>query len=144
MLVPLNKLRRNQNLAIDSRLCRRLASVDTAGTSRQKAEERKGRPPSWSVCQIWDYWPKSKLLFLRYVWRDRVNWDGLKAGVRKTLRQWRPHTTLIENAHHGPPLRQELGSRIQGAARQSGDALDARAERRAGQGRAGDAAVEQA
>ena len=42
MLVPLDKLRRNQNLAIDSRLCRRLASVDTAGTSRQKAEERQG------------------------------------------------------------------------------------------------------
>jgi hypothetical protein len=97
MLIPLDKLRKSQDLAIDSRICRRLATVDTAGTSKQKAEERKGRPPSWSVCQIWDYYPKRKLLFLRYVWRDRVNWDGLKAGVRQTLRSWHPHTTLIEN-----------------------------------------------
>ena len=108
MLVPLDKQRREQGLAIDSRLCRRLATIDTAGTSKQKAEERKGRPPSWSVCQIWDYDRERKLLFLRYVWRDRVNWDGLKAGTRRTLRNWHPHTTLIENAHYGPPLCQEL------------------------------------
>jgi hypothetical protein len=37
-----------------------------------------------------------------------VNWDGLKAGVRRALEQWRPDATLIENAHHGPPLYQEL------------------------------------
>src|SRR5262249_43975218 len=49
-----------------------------------------------------------KFLFLRHVWRDRVNWDGLKAGVRDTLRRWHPHRVLIENAHHGPPLCQEL------------------------------------
>ena len=68
---------------IDCRECTRFATVDTAGTSRQKAEERKGKPPSWSVCQIWDYWPKTAFLFLRHVWRDRVAWDGLKASVQK-------------------------------------------------------------
>ena len=36
-----------------------------------------------------------------------MNWDGLKAGVRQTLHDWGPPTTLIENAHHGPPLYQE-------------------------------------
>ena len=38
-----------------------------------------------------------------------MNWDGLKAGVRETLGNWRPSLTLIENAHHGPPLFYELG-----------------------------------
>ncbi len=108
MLIPLDKFREPLGPVLDARNCRRLAAVDTAGTSKQKAEERRGRAPSWSVVEIWDYWPKHKLLFLRHVWRDRVNWDGLKAGVRRTLAQWRPHATLIENAHHGPPLCQEL------------------------------------
>ena len=108
VLIPLRKSREPLGDAIDCRQCMRLATIDTAGTSKQKAEERKGRPPSWSVCQIWDYWPKHQFLFLRHVWRDHVNWDGLKAGARQTLRDWRPQTTLIENAHHGPPLFHEL------------------------------------
>lgn len=93
---------------IDARQCQRWATIDTAGTSRQKAAERRGRPPSWSVCQIWDYWPQAKFLFLRHVWRDRVAWDGLKAGVRRTLREWQPSKVFIENAHHGPALAGEL------------------------------------
>ncbi len=93
---------------IDARQCQRFATVDTAGTSAQKAAERRGKPPSWSVCQIWDYWPQTGFMFLRHVWRDRVHWEGLKAGVRRTLEEWRPHRVLIENAHHGPPLASEL------------------------------------
>lgn len=93
---------------IDCRECDRFATVDTAGTSRQKAEERKGKPPSWSVVQIWDYWSKPEYLFLRHVWRDRVAWDGLKSGVRQVLSEWKPNRVLIENAHHGPPLAGEL------------------------------------
>jgi len=94
--------------AIDCRQCQRFATIDTAGTSKQKAAERKGKPASWSVCQIWDYWSKPQYLFLRHVWRDRVAWDGLKSAVRHTLTQWRPSRVLIENAHHGPPLASEL------------------------------------
>jgi phage terminase large subunit-like protein len=93
---------------IDCRQCQRFATIDTAGTSKQKAAERKGKPASWSVCQIWDYWPKPQFLFLRHVWRDQVAWDGLKSAVRHTLTQWRPSRVLIENAHHGPPLAGEL------------------------------------
>jgi phage terminase large subunit-like protein len=94
--------------AIDCRQCQRFATIDTAGTSKQKAAERKGKPASWSVCQIWDYWSKPQYLFLRHVWRDRVAWDGLKSAVRHTLTQWHPSRVLIENAHHGPPLASEL------------------------------------
>ncbi len=108
ILVPLNKFRESLGSVINMHECTRLATIDTAGTSKQKAEERKGKPPSWSVCQVWDYWPQHEFMFLRHVWRERVNWDGLKAGVRRTLRDWRPSVVLVENAHHGPPLYHEL------------------------------------
>jgi phage terminase large subunit-like protein len=94
--------------SVDQRQCQRFATIDTAGTSAQKAAEKRGKPASWSVCQIWDYWPQTKFLFLRHVWRDRVAWEGLKSGVRHTLNQWKPSRVLIENAHHGPPLKDEL------------------------------------
>lgn len=115
MLLPLDKRREPLQVVIDQRECTRIATIDTAGTSKQKAEERKGKPASWSVCQIWDYWHEKNFLFLRHVWRDRVNWDGLKSGVRQTLREWRPTTVLVENAHHGPPLFYELRGEFQAA-----------------------------
>lgn len=86
----------------------RFAPIDTAGTSQQKADEKRGKPASWSVCQIWESWPKTKYLFLRHQWRQRVSWDGLKSGIRETLAQWQPKRVLIENAHWGPALRDEL------------------------------------
>lgn len=93
---------------IDSRDCQRIATIDTAGTSEQKAKEKKGKPASWSVVQIWDYWHKAKYLFLRHQWRKRVAWDGLKSGAQNVLAEWRPKQTFIENAHFGPALQQEL------------------------------------
>ena len=72
----------------DERQCTRFATVDTAGTTKDKANEKSGRASSWSVCAVWDYWQVINALFLRYVWRDRVNWDGLKSGVRETCREW--------------------------------------------------------
>ncbi len=90
--------------------CRRFVTVDTAGTTKQRADERKGKPPSWSVAGVWDWWPGPRFLFLRHVWRDRVDWHGLKAGVRSVLREWGRPTCHIENAHHGPPLSAELTS----------------------------------
>jgi len=95
---------------VDCRTCSRFATIDTAGTSKQKAAEKKGKPASWSVCQIWDYWPQTQYLFLRHVWRDRVAWDGLKSAVQHVLTEWHPTRVLIENAHHGPPLAAELRS----------------------------------
>lgn len=95
-------------VAIDVRKCRRFASIDTAGTSQDKADQRKGKEASWSVIQIWDYWGDSKFLFLRDVWRDRVNWNDLKANALQFLDKWKPEKVLIENAHFGPPLQGEL------------------------------------
>ena len=93
---------------VDSRNLQRFATIDTAGTSEEKARDAKGKPPSWSVCMVWDYAPRPKWLFLRHVWRQRVDWDGLKAGTRRTLTEWRPRKALIENAHFGQALFAEL------------------------------------
>jgi phage terminase large subunit-like protein len=95
---------------------RRFATIDTAGTSRDKAEANKGKPPSWSVVGIWDVDRSRKdakgktlpMLFLRHVWRDRVGWNELKLRVPEVLRQHDVRKVKIENAHVGQPLRDEL------------------------------------
>lgn len=94
--------------AIDSRTLRRFATIDTAGTSADKAREAKGKPASWSVVAVWDYWRQADLLFLRHVWRKRVDWSGLKTGVTEELRAWNVRRVLIENAHVGSTLADEL------------------------------------
>lgn len=94
--------------AIDERNCRRFATIDTAGTSRDKAEENRGKPPSWSFIGIWDHDRKGKRLFLRSVFRDRVGWNELKLRAAEFLAQWGCKRVLIENAHVGQPLADEL------------------------------------
>lgn len=89
---------------IDERECRRFATVDTAGTTKQKERERKGKPSSWSVCAVWDYWPKRKWLFLRHVWRDRVAFVSLCDSVERVNGDWHPQHIHIENAHLGPAV----------------------------------------
>lgn len=96
----------------DCRKMSRFATVDTAGTSKQKAEEDKGKPPSWSVCAVWDYLAEMRFLFLRHIWRLRGDYLEVKEGVRETIRQWNVPTTLVENAHHGQPLALELGLKL--------------------------------
>jgi hypothetical protein len=72
------------------------------------AEEKKGTAPSWSVCAVWDYAHSINALLLRYVWRDRVGWADLKTRVPDVLATWRCSKAYIENAHHGPALRDEI------------------------------------
>ena len=93
---------------IERRECQRFATIDTAGTSRQKAAEDKGRSASWSVCAVWDYWPAAELIFLRYVWRDRVEWNELRAAIKRVVADWSVPLALVENAHHGQVLASEL------------------------------------
>jgi phage terminase large subunit-like protein len=102
--------------------CRRIATIDTAGTSKEKAAAQKGKEPSWSVCAVWDSLPSislaidgrsvvlSELLFLRYVWRKRVDWSRLVEGVDETLETWNVTKAYIENAHHGSALAKQLRS----------------------------------
>jgi hypothetical protein len=100
--------------------CRRFATIDTAGTSKEKAAAQRGDPPSWSVCGIWDWIPSmvltpnntrtvlTQMLFLRHVWRQRVDWNQLKLDIPTVLATWNVEKAYIENAHHGQPLRSEI------------------------------------
>ncbi len=107
MIQLLDKSDRNV-LSIDSRSCFRFATIDTAGTSKDKTDQRKGKEASWSVVQIWDCYAQQKFLMLRDCWRDQVDWSGLKIGTQRILEKWNPREVMIENAHFGPALRQEL------------------------------------
>lgn len=94
--------------AIDSRGLDRFATIDTAGTSADKAKEARGKAASWSVVAVWDYWRQGDLLFLRHVWRKRVDWSALKSGVSDELKAWNVRKALVENAHIGSTLATEL------------------------------------
>lgn len=93
---------------IDERECRRFATIDTAGTSREKADARRGNSPSYSVVAIWDLDKRRKWLFLRDVWRQQVAWGELKVRVLDVLNKWNVKRPIIESAHVGPPLADEL------------------------------------
>lgn len=91
------------------------ATVDTAGTSEEKARERRGKPPSWSVIGVWQNVPPryGKGLLLRDVWRKRVEFPDLLNGFREVHAKWHPRWH-VENKHVGPAavqiLRRELGN----------------------------------
>jgi phage terminase large subunit-like protein len=95
---------------IDRRQCRRFATIDTAGTSKDKADAQKGKSASWSAVAIWDYWRAADLLFLRHIWRARVEWPDLRSAVRATLADWQCRSVRIENAHVGQALHSELAT----------------------------------
>jgi phage terminase large subunit-like protein len=101
-----------QHGQIDDRECRRFATVDTAGTTKQKEAERKGKPSSWSVCAVWDYWPKQKWLFLRHVWRARVGFRELCDCIERLHKEWAPQRIHVENAHLGPAVIDTLRGKV--------------------------------
>lgn len=99
---------------------RRIAVIDTAGTSREKAREAKGEQQPYSVCGIFDILgsfeaysegirlPLQSLVFVRYVWRKQVDWTQLKTEVNEVLQSWDTQKCYIENAHHGQALYHEI------------------------------------
>jgi hypothetical protein len=94
--------------SVDCRTCRRFATIDTAGTSKDKAAEDRGRPASWSVVAIWDWHQPTGTLYLRHVGRWRVGYVELKTRTLQTLEAWSCRKVYIEGAHFGPALAAEL------------------------------------
>ena len=88
----------------------RFATIDTAGTSREKAESARGKDPSWSVCAIWDYCYLLDLLFLRAVWRKQCQYSELRQGISDFLKEHKTYQVYLENAHFGPALSSDLSS----------------------------------
>lgn len=95
----------------DERNCRRIVTIDPAGTSAERAAERRGRPASWSVAEVWDLAPRDfgPWLLLRHVWRERVGFDGLCAALRRLHAEWRPARMYIEHEKLGQAACDLLG-----------------------------------
>lgn len=93
---------------VDERVCRRFAVIDTAGTSKEKAAEDRGRPPSWSVCGTFDHSTTHKTTYVRDVSRWRVAYPELKIRVKAVLLKWNTPKCYVENAHFGPALVADL------------------------------------
>lgn len=98
----------------DERDCRRFATIDTAGTSEDRAKERKGKSPSWSVMGIWDRPPAQfgDKLILRHVWRARVDYTDLIKGIVDTYGEWKPQRVIIENKHFGGAVHSQLKNKM--------------------------------
>jgi hypothetical protein len=79
---------------------KRFATIDTAHTSEEKAREARGKPPSYSVISIWDGCNQAKsgrAMFLRAIWRKRVDWLELRSETIQFLNKWSPSAVVIED-----------------------------------------------
>ena len=94
--------------ATDPGHCFRFATIDTAGTSRERAEAATGKGASWSVCAVWDHHRLTDRLYLRHVWRAQVEWGDLHRRINEVLKTWNVNSVRIENAHYGQALREEV------------------------------------
>lgn len=88
--------------------CRRFATCDTAGTSKEREREAAGDPPSWSVVGVFDYYAKRNVLLCVHIWRGQVEWGELKLRVPDVLGAWQVPRMYLENAHYGKPLKAEV------------------------------------
>lgn len=87
---------------------RLVAFIDTAGTDKDKAAEKRTGKESWSVCAMFNYWPEYRWLILRNVWRERVGFTDLLKGVNEQVGIWNPSEIIIEDKHWGQPLAAQL------------------------------------
>jgi hypothetical protein len=87
---------------------RRFAVIDTAGTSKERAEVKRGKEPSWSVCSVWDYYRPKHTLFTRSVLRIQEEYPRMRERFSDFIASMNVPITLIENAHFGPALAKEI------------------------------------
>jgi len=92
----------------------RFVTIDPAGTSADRARQRRGRPASYSVVQVWQQLgdEDNSLLLLRHQWRERVGFDGLCRLIGEAHRCWSPSVLWIENEKLGQAAVDVLGQRL--------------------------------
>ena len=74
----------------------------------------KGGPDNdWSVCSTWIVC-RNKSWYLVDVWRKRVDYPSLKAGVQELAKKWNAKRVLVEDTGAGTSLVQELRTRVSG------------------------------
>jgi hypothetical protein len=94
--------------------CRRFITVDPAGTSADRAREDRGRPPSYTVAQIWDQ-PRcelSRFLILRHQIRGLFGFDEIVAMLDALCTDWRPEQIWIENEKLGQAAYDQLHRKL--------------------------------
>jgi predicted phage terminase large subunit-like protein len=107
-------VRRYEELPPRSERFLTLQSWDTAS---------KGGPDNdWSVCTTWIV-THTKRWYLVDVWRQRVDYPGLKAATQMLARQWGARRVLVEDTAAGIALVQELVAKVSGiiAVKPTGD-----------------------
>jgi predicted phage terminase large subunit-like protein len=100
--------------AVDEQSGRRFATIDPAGTSADRARERRGRPASYTVLQVWQQVGDDAIqsLVLREQWRERVGFDGLCRLIEQAHNQWHPGKIWIENDKLGQATVDLLGRKL--------------------------------
>lgn len=90
--------------------CRRFATIDTAGSGKDKEDEQKGKNLSWTVCGIWDTvrHGDATLLFLRHIYRSRAESIVLRKEIPDLLSKHSCKVVRIECATIGNALASEL------------------------------------
>jgi phage terminase large subunit-like protein len=75
----------------------RFQTIDVAHTSAKKAASKRYNP-SWSVIATWDYFSDDpRRMFLRDIWRMRVDWLELRSACFSVYNSWKPQTVIIED-----------------------------------------------
>ncbi len=94
--------------------CRRFITIDPAGTSADRANEMKGRTPSWSVLQVWDQpsLDSGRFLLLRHQIRERFGFSQLVQAIRDVYAEWRPWQIWIEGEKLGQATVDELSRQL--------------------------------
>jgi predicted phage terminase large subunit-like protein len=90
----------------DANAGERFVTIDPAGTSADRARQRRGRPPSYSVVQAWQHVGDDdhRALVLRQQWRGLLDFDRLRQTIEEAHRWWSPSTLWIENEKLGQAL----------------------------------------
>jgi predicted phage terminase large subunit-like protein len=113
-MIKRNWVRRYLELPAHSERFLTLQSWDTAS---------KGGPHNdWSVCTTWIVTHKRRW-YLVDLWRQRVDYPGLKAAAQTLANQWAARRVLVEDAGAGTALVQELVAKVSGiiAVKPTGD-----------------------
>lgn len=86
--------------------CRRFMTVDTAGSTKDRVREAKGKNKSWTVAGVWEFknLGTRKALILRHVERKRAEFVDVCTMLRELRKEWRISRTIVEDATMGPDL----------------------------------------
>lgn len=84
--------------------CRRFMTIDSAGTSADKAKEARGKPRARSAIQVWDQFPThafGQTLILRHATAKYLEFIDLVGEIVRIYDEWKPSSVRIEDENFG-------------------------------------------